>query len=54
LNVRIPVEWHANGNLSARGDVNVVGGPMIGFSVRSLPKRVEVQTFTLRDNLMRS
>jgi len=45
------VEWHANGNLSARGDVNVVGGPMIGFSVRSLPKRIEVQTFTLRDNV---
>ena len=45
------VEFRANGDVSARGDVNVVGGPKIGFSVHSLPKRIEVQRLTLRDNV---
>jgi len=45
------VEFRPNGDVSARGDVNVVGGPKIGFSVHSLPKRIEVQRLTLRDNV---
>ena len=44
------VEWHANGGVAARGSVNVVGGPKVGFAVRSLPKRVEIEQVTLRDD----
>ncbi|MFN0039374.1 MAG: AsmA-like C-terminal domain-containing protein [Burkholderiales bacterium] len=44
------VEWRANGAVSARGNVNVVGGPNIGFAVRSLPKRIEIEQVTLRDD----
>jgi len=36
--------------VAARGNVNVVGGPQVGFAVRSLPKRVEIETLTLRDD----
>jgi hypothetical protein len=43
------VEWRANGDVAARGSVNVVGGPNIGFAVRSLPKRIEIEQVTLRD-----
>ena len=44
------VEWRANDGVAARGSVNVVGGPRIGFAVRSLPKRIEVEQLTLRDD----
>ena len=44
------VEWRANGDVAARGSVNVVGGPNIGFAVRSLPKRIEIEQLTLRDD----
>ena len=44
------VEWRKDAGLAAQGSVNVVGGPLLGFAVRSLAKRVEVEKFTVRDD----
>jgi hypothetical protein len=44
------VGWRRGAGVAARGSVNVAGGPVIGFSVRSIPKRLEVEKFTVRDD----
>jgi len=44
------VDWRQAAGVAARGSVNVVGGPAIGFAVRSIPKRLEIETFTVHDD----
>src|SRR5262249_28795955 len=34
------VDWRKDAGVAAQGSVNVVGGPLLGFAVRSLPKRL--------------
>ncbi len=45
------VDWRQGAGVTARGSVNVVGGPVIGFAVRSVPKRLELERITLRDDV---
>ena len=45
------VDWRKGAGLGARGSVNVAGGPVIGFSLRSTPKRLEVEKLTVRDDV---
>ncbi len=44
------VDWSKSAGVAARGSVNVAGGPVIGFAVRSTPKRLEVEKVTLHDD----
>ncbi|HTS53771.1 MAG TPA: AsmA-like C-terminal region-containing protein, partial [Burkholderiales bacterium] len=44
------VDWRKDAGVAAQGSVNVVGGPQLGFSVRSTPQRLEVEKFTVRDD----
>jgi AsmA-like protein len=45
------LNWRQGAGVAANGKVNVVGGPAIGFAVRSIPKRLEVEKFTVRDDV---
>ena len=44
------VDWRKDVGVAAQGSVNVAGGPLLGFSVRSMPKRLEVEKFNVRDD----
>jgi len=45
------VLWRQGAGVAARGKVNVAGGPAIGFSVRQVPRRLEIETVTVRDDV---
>ena len=45
------VGWRRGAGVAARGSVNVVGGPVIGFSVRDIAKRIDIDKFTVRDDV---
>jgi hypothetical protein len=47
----VSVDWRKDAGVGARGNVNVAGGPVIGFSVRHTPKRLEVEKLTVRDDV---
>jgi len=44
------VTWRRGNGVAARGAVNVLGGPSIGFSVRNISKRIDVDKLTVRDD----
>ena len=43
------VDWREGTGVAAHGSVNVGGGPVIGFAVRTTPRGAEVERFTVRD-----
>jgi hypothetical protein len=45
------LDWRKDAGVAARGSVNVAGGPVIGFSLRRTPKRLEVEKLTVRDDV---
>ena len=45
------VDWRKGAAVGLRGSVNVVGGPVIGFSLRRTPQRFEVEKLTVRDDV---
>jgi len=46
---RASTEWSKSKGVTADGSVNVAGGPVIGFSVHTTPKGVEVENLAVRD-----
>jgi hypothetical protein len=45
------VDWRQGAGIAANGKVNVAGGPAVGFAVRSIPKRLEIEKLTVHDDV---
>jgi len=46
---RASADWSTSSGVATQGSVNVAGGPVIGFSVHTTAKGMEVETLTVRD-----